>query len=387
MQDEAAKYARFAAILEKRICKGDYAIRPLPTEQEFADEVGVSRMTARRALLEVIDKGLVVRRPGGRLKVNHRSERLPGRVRLGLLTPAHASSQYEKWTCAVERVAAGCEASVRCVNYVHWDDPVIARSLRAFDGVLLVPSSEQIPPRVLEQFRQWRNVIGLDCDLSHAGVPSVQVLPPAFVRLVGDHLYDLGHRHIDCLNVQPRDGEINGRIEQWGLWTRLRNVKGRLIDQPVRSYAEPTLKAYDVMNGLLDADEFSATALVCTTVPAANGAVRAMYDHGITVGKDASVAVMENSELTRFMTPSLTAVCTPPLDGYVELCMRWLAAGTGRWEGPLLVQLATVELFRGESTGPRGEAGPRAGHYAAEKAAGLNTGRPRAILRSKAGRT
>jgi DNA-binding LacI/PurR family transcriptional regulator len=353
MQESTAKYEQYAAILEKRICKGDYAIRRLPTEQEFADEFGISRMTARRALLELIGKGLVVRRPRRRLRVNHRSERLPGRVRLGLLTPAHTSSQYEKWTHAVERVVAGRDASVRCVNYVHWDDPVIARSLRAFDGVLLVPTSEAIPPRVLGRFSESRKLVGLDCDLTHAGVPSVRIFRPDSVRLIGDHLHELGHRRIDCLNVQPRDGEINARIDQWHRWTQRRSVGGRLIDQPVRSYAEPTAKAHEVMSGLLDADEFDATALVCTTVPAANGAVRAMHDHGITVGRSVSVAVMESSELTRFMTPSLTAVRTPALDGYVERCVRWLAGGRGRWEGPLLVEPAAAGLFLGESTGPR----------------------------------
>ena len=58
-----------ATLLESRIRRGDYAVRPLPTEQELAEEVGVSRSTARQAFQCLIDKGLLERHRHGRLSV------------------------------------------------------------------------------------------------------------------------------------------------------------------------------------------------------------------------------------------------------------------------------------------------------------------------------
>ena len=45
----------------------------------------------------------------------------------------------------MESVARQRGDRVRVVNYHHWDDPALTESIRAFDGVFLVTSSEPIP--------------------------------------------------------------------------------------------------------------------------------------------------------------------------------------------------------------------------------------------------
>lgn len=347
-----AKFSQYAAVLEKRILRGDYTLDNLPTEQEFADEVGVSRMTARKAMLHLVEKGVIVREPHRRPTVNARHERLRGKVNMAVLTPAYSALQYDNWVKSVERCAATRDVMVRVVHYVHWDDPVIPQSLGSCAGVLLVPNSEPIPSRLLSRFAEAKNLVALDGNLTEQGVPSIQTIQSVAVQRIADHLYGLGHRVIDCLNTQPHDRQIEDRLDHWGLWKQIHKVSGRLIDEPVDSYNEPTSKAYSVMKRLLAEDRLDSTAILCLTNAAAEGASRAVYEHGLTIGRDVSICAVDGAKVSRYAIPSRTALQTLDLDPYVEMAMNWLASGAAEWPGKLLVQPGPLDLFEGESTGP-----------------------------------
>jgi DNA-binding LacI/PurR family transcriptional regulator len=337
-------------VLELRIRQGDYAVRGFPTEQALAEEVGISRTTARRAMLQLMEKGLLVRKPHGKITVNHEHAQFAGRTRLAFLAPAFSSPLFEAWRFAVDRAAERFNADVRIVDFVHWDDPVIPQTLNSFDGAFLVPSSEKIPLAMLERLRKARRVVVLDSDLSAWGIPSVQLIPSMFVSRLADHLYELGHRHIDCLNCQPEDEVIIKRLEQWHLWQRMHKVEGRLIHDPVQPYEQVVPKHYQTLKRLLDRGEFKATGLVCLTE--ATGAIRALHEAGLVVGKDVSVCTVGGG-LERYQVPSQTSLQAPDPGPYLEACMDWMIKkDDGAWIGPLLVQPASVELFIGESTGP-----------------------------------
>jgi len=202
-----AKYAQFAEMLETRVRRGDYALREMPTEQELANEIGVSRMTARRAMLELIERGVVARKPHGRVTV---SPDLPDNrtLRLALLTPAHPSSQYQKWMHSTERVAYVAKAHLQTVNYAHWDDPVIGRSLANFDGVFIVATSEPMPARVRTMLSKAGNVVALDSDWSDMGVPSIRMMRAEFIHQLGDHLRRRLRR--DLRHHRLRGGRLRG---------------------------------------------------------------------------------------------------------------------------------------------------------------------------------
>jgi DNA-binding LacI/PurR family transcriptional regulator len=342
------KYAQFGQVMEERIRRGDYALRDLPTELELASEFGASRKTARRAIQRLLEKGIVHRKPYGRLTVNQKHAQL----QLAFLGMSYFSHNAEAWRFAVTRAAEKFGAVVRPVDFVHWNDAVIPETLKAFDGVFLLPSSENIPRALLERFRDTPHLVSLEYDLSEWNVPSVHLLPPRSIHVLGDHLYQLGHRHIDCLNTQPVDSVIQQRCEQWKLWGRLHKVQGRMHNEPVIPYQHAAPKAYEVMKRLLSAGEFKATALVCLTNAAALGSIRALIEHGLRVGKDVSVCAMEGEQLAQLMTPSWTVLKTPEPHVYVEACVEWIAKQKEPWSGPLLMEPATMSLFEGESTGP-----------------------------------
>lgn len=346
------KYVQFSEVIEARIRRGDYVVRDLPTELELAREFGASRKTARRAMQELIQKGVVVREPYGRLAVNRKHARVKGRLQVAFLSMAFYSTHVEHWRFAVSRAAERIGALVRPLDFVHWDDPVISEALEHFDGVFMMPSSEMIPESLIERLSSARHLVSLENNLSQWDIPSIRLLPPRFIEMLGNHLHELGHRHIDCLNTQPVDHVIEQRLDQWLLWQRMRRVEGRVIREPVKPYEHAAPKAYEVMSRLLDAGEFTATGLVCLTNAAAVGATRALLERGIQVGKDVSVCAMEGENYSRYQWPSRTVLEIPDPDVYVEVCMDWFAKRTGDWIGPKLLEPSSVNLFKGESTGP-----------------------------------
>lgn len=345
-----AKVDRVIALLESRIRQGDYALRTIPPDGLLAEEVGVSRMTARKAVLHLMDKGLLIRQANGRVAVNSSEGNGDRVMQVGFLVPGEISPEIQRWRSAVELAATRQKARVRTITFYHWDDPAVLDASTKLDGLFLVPPAERIPSPIAERLRNGRaRVVALDADLSEHGIRSVDLVRPSSVQALLDHLAGLGHRKIACLNTQPLDAVVAERIGQWDLWRAAQNIEGTLIDEPEPSYGRPIERALAVVGACLDAGTLDATALLGITLPAAMGAMRAMYQRGLTPGKDLSVCAANDEGLAAYLCPSLTAVQMPDPLPYLTVAMEWMAGK--QLIGPLLSRPDDVSLFVGESTG------------------------------------
>src|SRR5688572_12681344 len=129
------KYEDIAYLLKKRVLNGDYSLKSLPAERELALEVGVSYMTVRRALKELVDDGFLIRQPNGRLGVGRVSDGGGRHLQIALLAPTFSSPVIEQWQVAIDTVVGRLGGNVRPVLYMHWDDPALQDALVGFDGV------------------------------------------------------------------------------------------------------------------------------------------------------------------------------------------------------------------------------------------------------------
>ena len=186
------KHLQISSLLERRILKGDYAKSGLPAERDLAEEIGVSRVTLRKALDELGRKGLVKRSLNRRLalaaKVGADSFGPEVAFLTPSLTPDSFSPDLQQWLATAEHVARQHNARIRVQNYLHWDDPVITESLRSYDGVLLVTSSEPMPAWTANMLAQSDGVVVLSEDLTHLQIPSVVLFPPRFTKTMLDRL-------------------------------------------------------------------------------------------------------------------------------------------------------------------------------------------------------
>jgi hypothetical protein len=344
------KIDRILELLETRIARGDYAMTLFPTEHGLAEEMGVGRMTARRAILRLADKGLIFRDTSGRMSVT--TERLADRpMHIGFVA-ATLSSASLRWQQAAEENVKAVGGHMRVVTYFHWDDPTLLEVTDSFDGIFLIPPAETLPTSLAERLLGSRaRIVALGADFSPLGLRSIDTVSTRSVDALLEHLKQLGHRQISIINTQPLVPAIEERLTHWQNWMVRHSYSGELINEPEASYGDPMKRAYTVMNERLAAGHgFGGTAILCTTLPATLGIMRAANEHGLKIGQDISVCTVNDEGLARFLSPTLTSTQLIGSNLLLRDCIEWMSGG--EWVGPLLKTSDDVGLFVGDSTGP-----------------------------------
>lgn len=341
----AGKFIDIAKVLERRLAGEAYALKKFPTEMELAEEFQISRNTVRKVLDLLIERKVLKKSPHKSVEVVTSTTSLS----FAFLAPAVYSEMFERLRFFVEHEAQKFGARLKVVDYTDWEDPVVAETLKAFDGVFVIPLSEALPKAVQKLLMTSEiPVVAFEQNLSGLGIPSIISTPDIFVQHILDYLESLGHKNIHCVNTQNSDAVIQARIQQWELWKLVHGTKGQLIHEPVERYGQPLITAHRRMVDFLKTNPSQGTALLCLTEPCAIGALRACWDCGLVVGKDISLATFD-SGLSKFMVPALACVDMPDLSAYVGLCLKWMQANNKTWSGPLLLQPMVAKIFAGES--------------------------------------
>ena len=358
-----SRYLAITALLEERLQRGDYTLRAFPSERRLADELEVSRLTVRKALGVLTERGLLAeRRPGRTPRGVGAGVRVgpPGAMQLAFLMPPIVSHDVQLWQRGVEQAAMGFGAVLRTVTCAAWSDVVINDVLGNFDGVFLMNTGSDLPEAVIRQILASSTpVVSLTADLSAHDIPSVITFPRRCTDALFDHCVKLGHRRIACLNTYRMDAVVRERIEDWQGYLADRGLAGPLINRPVgagQSGTEAAHQAYAEVRRLLGADALGATAIYCTAVWSALGATRAVRDHGLVVGRDVSVCCVNDEGLGEWQNPKLTCLRASDPTSLLAPCVDWVAQRGSHWVGPKLIVPRQVPLYEGQSTGPAPEA-------------------------------
>ncbi|MBN1513217.1 MAG: LacI family DNA-binding transcriptional regulator, partial [Phycisphaerae bacterium] len=339
-------------LLKRRIAEGDYALGELPGEHSLAAELGAGRMTVRRAVVAMIEEGVLTRAPSRRLIVNTAADHPAVRQVVGYLAPAFASPVSERMHYLLNHVAARQNVRLRPVDYVHDDDPAIVEALNGFGGVVVEIHAGAPLERWIERLTSAAaRVVSLSMDLSAHGIVSICLDRPDRVAVLLERLKTLGHRRVDCLNVQPAHPVIAARIDAWRTWCDAAGVSGVLHDEPVASFEQPIAAACDMTKRLLDGKALKATALFCTTEPGALGAMRALADRGLQPGRDVSVCTACEEYAARYVIPTLTTLRMADPRPYFRRCLEWLCSDSP-WKGRRLVRPRPPQPIFGDSIGP-----------------------------------
>lgn len=346
-------------MIRRRVVHADHVAYRLPGERGLAVELGLSRQTVRRAINQLVDEGLLQRGPTGRLGVRRdfADDGEDPRPLVAFLNPGGGSPETSLWREGVSDSLAGRDVVMRSLSYEHYSDPAISAALEGFDAVFFLPlANEPIPSWLINRLNNSRpRVVVIDQDESRAGLRSVIVFPFASGHKLLDHLRELGHRRIDCFNVQPLNPVIDARVAVWREHLERHGLTGELIDQS----GDGTLQdAHDGLSRRLARRERAGTALYCTTAVAAIGGSRALHEHGLRPGRDISVCAVNDEGFGPYLIPSLTCLRATPRAPHLRKAVKWLLTGEG-WSKPSLHQPKDSPLFLGESTGPAPKARSR----------------------------
>lgn len=352
------KHLRIASLLERRIHKGDYALSDLPAERDLADEIGTSRVTLRKALDELEGKGLLSRSPNRRLVLSKKAKSSIGGLQIAFLSPTLAPASFspdlQLWLAAMDSVARNRGDRVRIINYHHWDDPALTEAIRAFDGVFLVTNSEPIPAWTAELLTESEGVVALSEDLTHFDMPSIVLFPPRLIDSMMLRLQRLGHRRIDCINIQGHNTITQARIDGWSNWLRSEEVGGTLIDEPCDVDENIFEAGFKVARKWIKKLDPQTTAVLCVTLPAAMGVLRAAAEAGISIGDRLSVCTIDCEGIGKFMSPPIASFERPDAADFMNECCDWFSReGTLQtWRGPLLLEPNRLKISDGGSIGP-----------------------------------
>jgi DNA-binding LacI/PurR family transcriptional regulator len=340
----AAKYIEISNLLTKRLKNGVYAIKPFPTERELTEEFDLSRNTVRKITDILVEAGYLKKTPNKSVEVVPNQ----GRLNIAFLAPAVYAEFFERVRFAIEHAIDHQELSFQTVDYVNWEDPVLFEALKRFDGVFMIPMSEDIPKSIEQRLQEATSpLVMFERNLTHLGIPSIISTPDFFVQHLMDHLAVKGHKNIHCLNTQNSDSVILGRVQQWQVWNRLHGGAGELIQDPVDRYGSPIERAYQMAKELFK-KPLTATALICLTEPCAVGTLKAMWESGMVPGKDCSLVTFE-SLLCKYLHPSVTCSEFSDLTPYITICLDWFKREDRTWEGPLLLQPLQSAIQNGDS--------------------------------------
>ena len=64
------KYNEVMSVIKRRIQEGDYLVESIPGERRLAEETGVSYMTARRAVRQLLEEEVLTRDDSGSLAIH-----------------------------------------------------------------------------------------------------------------------------------------------------------------------------------------------------------------------------------------------------------------------------------------------------------------------------
>jgi len=337
-------------LLTKRMEEGDLLLTgELPSERQLTSETGMSRTTIRKALKQLFDQGVLARGGRSRPMVTAGVEAKKNLPAIAFLVPAVFSQDHGLWWDGVMTAFEGVDAILRPVSYVYFEDPVVHETISRYDAVFFIPPSKSIPRWLCDKMHDSPCKIAvLDQDESANGFVSVELFPLASESKLMDHLATLGHKRIDCLNTQAEDAVILERINGWKNYLEKNGLNGVLRSQPG---SKPLSGAYDMVRRFLHEGHLLGTALFCTTGPCAIGAMRALKEAGLEVGRDISVCAVNDEGIGRYLIKSMTALESRARSLYLRRVAEWML-GSEPWSGPLLVLPQDVPLFVGESTGP-----------------------------------
>ncbi|AMG04584.1 LacI family DNA-binding transcriptional regulator [Vibrio mimicus] len=231
---------------------------------------------------------------------------------IGLVLPHFESSYFGTILFEAEQGAQKAGKKLLVVNSKNSEqgekEAVAMLAAQRCDAILLY-SRHLSEAQLLEVQQQYQPpLVILNRRLSHPQLHSFGLDQTQIAELAMQHLLTLGHRHIACI-TSPLDSET-GKIRHQ-MYQQALDEQGIKLDLSWIVEGDNTLLGgYQAMQQLLKRG-ISMTAVFACNDDMALGAMRAMYEQGISVPKQISLMGIDNEPAAAFAIPSLSSVSLP----------------------------------------------------------------------------
>jgi DNA-binding LacI/PurR family transcriptional regulator/DNA-binding transcriptional regulator YhcF (GntR family) len=322
MSVKTSKYARVRDALADAIRNGEYGSgQKLPGERALAVQYGISYMTARRAVGELVERGLLDRRPWEGVFVtwaqsSNLSPAPPAAVTtLNIITVGHEAPHVNTLKRLASKYAETQGWPTRFCRIEHpGDDHAIGCILGGGLSLLIIPDDVTMRGPVGEAVQQVNGrAVLIGNRMDNLGVPSVLADDTQAIGLAIQHLREHGHERIGMLCDYINHPVTSVQVAKWrssfASNCPAEELERRLVAVRTPRFECPTENAYRrVREYLRAAGDAAVTALVCTGDESAVAAMSACRDEGRPVPERMSIVVSGDSSLAAHCNPPLTCV-------------------------------------------------------------------------------
>lgn len=311
---ETAKHKVVRQALTESIRRGEY--KPgerIPAERDLAELYGVSYMTARRAVTEMVEVDLLRRRPREGTFVPPRSIKRLAAKTVHLVCPGFGSSMMRTFLQTGDQMAEARGWRTEVIQLHHSQVRPVARALDGGDLMVMLPSGSDLETTMIEtlQKAEGRAVL-IGNRLDHLGVPSVLADDAEGIRLAMQHLHSFGHREIAIMTVTPNHNVDRVQIAAWRAaspadWDEDHFAK-RIIVINTPRHESPDAHVYHTLGEYLAQDNGETTALICLQERMALPALAACRDAGRSVPDKMSLIAAGNNPTLAYAHPPVTCI-------------------------------------------------------------------------------
>ncbi len=293
----------------KQAIKKKQLVDKLPGERTLAIELGVSYMTIRKSIENLVSQGVLYKVPTKGTFVNHKKVQRRKNKTIGYfldesMIAGISSPYYSLIFNSIERVAAKHGYSV--VYFTDNDVDSLSRTLDKLDGVIATcfPRIEN----VILKIKQSVPIVVIDNSAADKTIPSVIIDNfNADVESV-DYTCSLGHSKIGFMTgLEDSDiGKSRYAGYQHGLSKNNIPLDERLVFRGNYSY-EAGIEGAEYFLTL----DSLPTALICANDSMALGAIQRFSQEGLNIPADISIIGFDNIEVASQIVPALTTIAAP----------------------------------------------------------------------------
>lgn len=333
MNIDQKKYQHITTDLLKKIRSGE--LKPgdrILAERPLAEEYGVARLTARRALSDLEERGLVKRDGRRGTTVVDMLETNQAQT-LTLLCSAAPSSLVEetiRFTLAKVRER---QWVTRVIRVMENDEKPMLEALKLGNPTLIFGWPQDLSPsgKLEKAIRKAGDHVAIIAGIvENCKIPTVTCDDKEGINLAIQTLKDAGHSQIALIapSVDPTHPVASQQIKVW--WEQMRHTMSNheLHENLIALdsiYAENALiTMYERLQDYLKSPASqNITAMICLTEELATAAVAACRETGRTVPEKMSIMEYAWTQRSELANPPRTGICTH-LDSHVDLAISLL---------------------------------------------------------------
>lgn len=331
----------------------------LPPERELSRKLGISYMTVRKGVSELVDEGYLERVQGVGTFVRRDIPSAKLNKVLGVVCPAWNSPEVFDFGVHASFAAASRGWSPKLFHPRFWEDKAVEDAWRECDALAIIPlgSFAAIPAELKTKLSSGEKpVVVIGADASAEGFDSVLGSNEA-IDMAISKLNQAGHKRIALVGCSG--GELDDDVERpveliaerWRAWIGRELGSEAAKSLYIRPKAKPFELEHETVYELISSFEgkppFSAAIAPFSLALAVTAALK---DKGLRTPEDVSVVALGDRQEAAFYRPRLSAAVVP-LKSHAEKAMDLIERLSGKRRGsPSVVQVG-AEWREGETIG------------------------------------